>query len=444
MGGTPMPRGGTSRLRSDLGIVGGVFMPNPSQEVPSRGWLIGLLLVALVVRLGWVLHLSASDAALAGLPDQVEYLDLGRNLLAGKGLQFVDPRFGEGGLVKAYRTPGYPAFVAACGGRVRIIRAAQAILDTSTVLAAALLAGRWLRPAFALLAGAGVAANPFLIYFCGLILSETLFIAMLAWGMVLLVRGRGVGGWLAGAAVLALSIHVRPSALGLPLTLGIASLFVRPDLVLPRRGWPVPAGATLLLITVLVLLPWAIRNRLAVGAWVWTTTNGGITLYDGFNPEADGSSNQAFTRTLPQLDGMNEVARSAYLSGKARDYAAAHRWRSVELALLKIGRTWSPIPLSDAFGSKPLYVAAAAGYAIPLFLLAFIGLWASGIGRAGLAFLLLPALYFTVVHALSVGSLRYRIPAEVPMAVAAAGAVAGWSERRAAVREAREAELDAA
>jgi hypothetical protein len=37
--------------------------------------------------------------------------------------------------------------------------------------------------------------------------------------------------------------------------------------------------------------------------------------------------------------------------------------------------------------------------------------------------LMLPAVYFTLLHALSVGSLRYRIPAEVPMAVIAASAL---------------------
>ena len=43
---------------------------------------------------------------------------------------------------------------------------------------------------------------------------------------------------------------------------------------------------------------------------------------------------------------------------------------------------------------------------------------------------LLPALYFTVVHGMSVGSLRYRVPADVPMAVVAASCVAAPISRR--------------
>jgi len=52
----------------------------------------------------------------------------------------------------------------------------------------------------------------------------------------------------------------------------------------------------------------------------------------------------------------------------------------------------------------------------------------AGLGLGGLPgpakrLLLLPAIYFTVAAALSVGSLRYRIPAEPPMAILAASSV---------------------
>ena len=59
----------------------------------------------------------------------------------------------------------------------------------------------------------------------------------------------------------------------------------------------------------------------------------------------------------------------------------------------------------------------AALYSVPFDLLVIWGLWRGSLPRAAKVFLILPALYFTLVHACSVGSLRYRIPAEVPMAV---------------------------
>jgi hypothetical protein len=52
------------------------------------------------------------------------------------------------------------------------------------------------------------------------------------------------------------------------------------------------------------------------------------------------------------------------------------------------------------------------------------GLFSPSLPGSAKMFLLAPAVYLTVVHAMSVGSLRYRIPAEVPMAVIAAACVA--------------------
>src|SRR3954469_21250914 len=144
-----------------------------------------LLLSALAVRLAWALAQPVTDEAIDRLPDQREYLALGRNLLHGQGLKFFDPRFGDE--VWAFRTPGYPLLVAACGGSVRAIRVAQALIDTSTVLAAYLLARRWLTAGPSVVAAGVVAVNPFLVYFTGLILTETLFTAMLAWGMLLVL-----------------------------------------------------------------------------------------------------------------------------------------------------------------------------------------------------------------------------------------------------------------
>ena len=109
----------------------------------------------------------------------------------------------------------------------------------------------------------------------------------------------------------------------------------------------------------------------------------------------------------------------------------------MKLAMIKIARTWSPIPLSNEYGSRRLYVLIAAGYSIPLDLMVVWGLWSGSLGRAAKVYLLIPAVYFTAVHALSVGSLRYRIPAEVPMAVIA---VAGFGVQGSGFRKEPEPE----
>jgi 4-amino-4-deoxy-L-arabinose transferase-like glycosyltransferase len=373
-----------------------------------------LLLLALAIRLVWGQTRPGDPAALAELPDQRQYLELADNLLHGRGLYCYDPRFNSD--VYAYRTPGYPLFLAACGASPRIARAAQALLDASTVLAIYLLASRWLSQRRSFLAAVLVAINPFLIYFSALILSETLFIAMLAWGMFLLQRPPRA---LAGGLILALSILVRPSALALPLLLGITAAILNRD----RRGayprwWPLPPATTMLLMTLAVLLPWAYRNYRVLGHWIWTTTNDGITAYDGFNDEATGASDQRFAGRMPELKDAGEVERDRYLADEASRWARQHLRRVLELAAMKAARMWSPVPLSAEYG-KPLYCCIGALYAIPLDLLAVLGLWYGPLPRAAKVFLFLPAIYLTLIHAASVGSLRYRLPAEGPMAVLA-------------------------
>src|SRR5205823_4252176 len=220
--------------------------------------------------------------------------------------------------------------------------------------------------------------------------------------------------------ILALSVLVRPGALALPVLLGVLAAIVnRPTDPAYHRRWPLPVGTTLLLLTAAALLPWALRNHRVLGEWVWTSTNGGITSYDGFNPDATGASDQSFVAAMPQLRSMSETQRDHYLAEQAQQFVREHPREAVRLAGEKIARTWSPRPLSSEF-SRPLYVAAALAYALPLDLLVILGLARGMVPRTFKLFLLSPAIYLTVAAALSVGSLRYRVPAEVPMCVVGA------------------------
>jgi 4-amino-4-deoxy-L-arabinose transferase-like glycosyltransferase len=393
----------------------------------SRAVITSLILAALAIRLSWSFMAPSDAASLDRLPDQIGYLDLARNLLQRQGFIRIDARFDD--LIRAGRMPLYPLFVAACGASVTAIRIVQAFIDTSTVLAVYLLARRWLttRPSF--LAAAFVAFNPFLIFFSALILTETLFTAMLAWAMVLLAQRIGL---IWGGLVLAATVLLRPSAIGLPVVMGIAGSFLnrsaRPD---RENSWALPVGSTMLFLTVVMLLPWAIRNRVVLGQWVWTTTDSGFVAYDGFNDQATGASEQKSLSSLEwnrRLRRLSEVDRSDLLQQHARQWIAQtireNPARLLQLTAVKIARTWSPIPLSQDFSSRRNMVIAGF-FAIPFDLLVVLGLWKVAMPRAFKVFLIMPAMYFTLMHAMSVGSLRYRVPVEPLLAVlAGAGAFA--------------------
>ncbi len=398
--------------------------------IPPR--LLCLLLLALGLRLGWGLSRPSDTASIEQLPDQREYLELSNHLRQGHGLHFFDPRFKAD--VSAYRTPGYPLFLTACGSSPCAARMAQALIDTSTVLAVYLSSRRWFAIGQSLFAAMLAALNPFLIYFSGLILSETLFTAMLTWGMLLLAGSgnqadnRGLKPHpVLGGLLLALAILVRPSGIGLPVLLGVtAAVLNRDGRKAYWRGWCLRPAALMLSLTFLALAPWAYRNNTVLDRWIWTTTNGGMTAYDGFNDQATGASDQRAIAHLPGVAEASELERDQFFTSQASRWIKAHPGRSIELAVAKILRTWSPVPLSAEYG-KRLYRWVGGLYAVPMDLLVILGLCtgnANGLSRNAKVYLLIPAIYITAIHAMSVGSLRYRLPAEPAMAViAAAGMV---------------------
>jgi hypothetical protein len=70
-----------------------------------------------------------------------------------------------------------------------------------------------------------------------------------------------------------------------------------------------------------------------------------------------------------------------------------------------------------------VYVAVGLGFSVIFDVLLVAGLWQKGLPAPVKWVLLLPAIYFTLAAALSVGSLRYLVPAHGPMAIVAASAL---------------------
>jgi hypothetical protein len=114
---------------------------------------------------------------------------------------------------------------------------------------------------------------------------------------------------------------------------------------------------------------------------------------------------------------MDEVERDEFFAERAHAWIRTHPIQSIRLMGSKIARTWSPFPLSTEYGGKRMYVIVGLCYSLPLYVMILLGLWKSTLASPVKVLLVIPAIYFTGIHALSVGSLRYRIPFEPPMAV---------------------------
>ena len=243
---------------------------------------------------------------------------------------------------------------------------------------------------------------------------------MLAWSLVLVLRQRTV---IVGLLLCAAAIYVRPSGIAMPVALAVLAPWIW-EHVRPFRA------ALLLMtiavgITLVVLAPWALRNRAILGRTVWLTTNGGITLYDGVRPGATGASDQRFVKTMPELQSMSELQRDELFKRLSWQAIREDPLRTMNLAIAKTARTWSPIPLSEQFGSNGLYVLVGLAYGVPLFAFALWGLIRSELPWRMRLLLIAPAILITLMTAFSVGSLRYRLPAEPLLAVIAVSSSGG-------------------
>ncbi len=405
----------------------------PNAAVVLKWASLAIFSLALLLRvMALVLTPTGPDglARSEQFPDQREYLALGRSVYQSHALTFVDPRFNQPTV--AFRMPVYPAMIAALQGKARAVQWMQAVFGALTVFGVMALAkrvgGHRLVP---VIAGVLAAINPLSIAAGVLILTETLTAFVLVWVLVGLTSQGTKARW---AAVF--------TASGLALVSPQWAAFGFVATVLAARLWPVrprvrlAAVAVSLLTTVMVLVPWAARNRILLGEWLPLTTAGGQTLLDGFGPQADGSSNLGpVIDAMPQLGALGELERHHLLTAEAVDEIRAHPLRLPLLAAAKVARTFSPLPLSagtrGAATDGKLNLASLAMGVIcgtTLFLAGTTVLTGGVSQKAGLV--VVAALYVALVAAVSVGSMRYRAAIEPALAVPAGLAVLRLIPRR--------------
>lgn len=399
-------------------------------------WIAAL---ALALRLAWVVVLTLRRGSALEYPDEQLHWEIASRLIHEGVFATADGRL-------VARMPLYPAMLAPLAALgdwgVPAARVLQALLGAAT----AWIGWRWAREALggraAVVAGLLIAIEPYSIFFSALLLSETpytfvgLWLAYAAWRVAARPEQAtlrdGVMVGLLGAA----AIMTRPSAAGLVVLTWLLLAAFDPK----RQRGLLRAGMCALLLAS-VMLPWGLRNREVVGSFAWLSANGGVTLYDGQGPQARGDSDQSFLRDMPELTALGEVERDERLRKLAIEQMMRDPARVLELAWEKLRRTWSLTPNVAAYSSGATAWASAI-FSGGVLALAAVGLLRS-IGRRGetecgtseghrsrrllLTSLWMPVIYYTLLHCLYVGSLRYRLPVMPMVEIAAAAAFASRS-----------------
>lgn len=404
----------------------------------ARKLLITILTMALVLRAVAAVvvtrHVEKFPEPYLIAGDAAGYWELGQHIARGEPYQITgrdnDDLAQESFPRQVARMPGFPvllAFSTRVLGESRLAtRLLLALVGTLACGLVYLLGARLFSTRVGLLAAACSAVSPTLVGFSVLLLSETLFAVMLLLCLLAVTRlvaadrtledpPRLLAAATVGLAALA-ACYVRPGWLAaIPL---FALLWVGMS---QTRQRTLLESMVILLVLVVGLLPWAWRNHQVTGHAVFTTLWVGPSLYDGLNPRATGASDMRFIIDdgLYAQPDMTEFRIDQHYRRAAWDFVSHHPFRTVQLALKKVWRFLKPWPSARQFG-HPWQLLLVTIATLPLYILVCRGCWKWPTGISSFLIVAGPLLYFTALHMVFVGSLRYRIPVEYPLWVLAA------------------------
>ncbi len=317
-------------------------LDEPKMRRQERTCLVTVFLVALAVRVIAAVAWEWRFGPRFVFGDSESYWHLARCLAHCQPY-----RFGDFGTV--FRMPGYPALLAPLfwlfdSPPTLAARIEGSFLGAVAALATAIWAGKLFGGRARWLAGLIMAFHPEMVLSSILILSEAGFLPF--WLVHLLALSQSQAArmvwkrWFLVGCLTGLATLVRPvTVLWLPFCAAVTIPFTKQRLQL------VILWAVCLLGFGLTMAPWWLRNYLATGRWILTTTQAGPTLYDGLNPQATGASEMSFVpKKFRELHKSMPDARpiDLELEFDKRLSAEAIRWAWSSSAGDKLGRRQVP------------------------------------------------------------------------------------------------------
>ena len=351
----------------------------------------------------------------------------------------------------AYTQPLYGWFLAALYWTIDrswlVVGLAQICVAAGTALVVLWTGRRYLSPRAALIATLVSTLHPYLIWHDVHVNREILdqLVGAGIFVLTLLVAEKRTV-WLAASlgVVLGFALLGNSRLIALP-------VFVAGYLLWNRAGiFLVAVGVVLCVLTV---TPWVVRNKVQVGCFALTTD--ARALWKANNVHTYSTlAHGGWIDDVPPLQGAppspQEVADRLKATGKYTPvdecaqmrlfrHATTQFWRRHPGEKLKLMQQatrmlWDPRPIQtesgpEAGGNRHLRTWAEASYAIPLFLLALLGLGV--VPRRFLALALLFLVYETLAAMLFAGATRYRVPWDFALALLAGAAVDRYLARRA-------------
>jgi len=393
-----------------------------------------LFVVAVGLRIGFVLFYPQYPF---GRGDDRGYDEVGWNLATGRGFsaEFTGetPRVPSRspmdvpGSPEVRRGPVYPAFLALIyltfGHDLAAVRVIQALMSAAILL---ILYPR-VQEAFgnevAKLSGVLLAFYPAFISYSGVVLTETLFLfllALLVSALIRAVQSDSPWRWVLAGSLMGITILLRQEALAM------VPVFVA--LILwqfPQRGL-IRKVSLFLLVTVLTVGVWTARNYLVFQEFILVTALGGDDLWLSTTAWTEYPHDDEEFQSLVQ--GLNYIDRNTILRREGIRNILNDPFYYLILCIKRLPRFWigshteQLVGLSDTY--KQYYMHGAFGKLfvkimllganISLILIGVLGAFITlkgGKERLGLTlFFLVPIVVIAIVHFFLPATPRYNVP----------------------------------
>lgn len=340
--------------------------------------LIVVLIVALILRLGWIYAVSPKELS----SDPLTYHNIAVGLLEKNEYR--------SGVKYAYMPPVYPIFIAGVykifGVNPEIVKHMQAALSVLSCVWIYLLARLLISPGAGLWAAGFFATYPQFIRYSGELWSETLFFFLFIPALIFLYKGLEKWPYHILAGVL----------LGLcGLIREIGFLFIVPVVIwlyfvlIKTKGlkYFLLSFTMIFLFMSAVIYPWAKRNYEIFNKFIPISTNGGINFYMGNNPDATGEFKWKLvpgTQWPDHVEGISEeeikaLELSTYEHGykEGLKFIIDHPGQFLGLAFKKLYLYWAPPYFSlqlNEFSAETAFRILWILYDVALLCLAFVSI----------------------------------------------------------------------
>ena len=387
----------------------------------SKRILFFILITAALIRMPVAILMGDHVVELPGIQDQISYDALARSLLDGRGYSFTENwyPFTKANTPTAHWSFLYPLYLAGtyavAGYHPLVARLIQGVLGGVLLCFLVYKLGRKLVSEETGLVGAGLTAvYGYFIYYNAALMTETFSIILVLLALHLsleLKEDPTPGRWVWLGFSLGLAALLRQTVL-------LFAPFLLLWLFLELRDKNVRWGyfAVPIVIIVLLITPWTLRNFQVYDSFLLLNSNAGYALYASNNPNmgSDWQNEHVVVPVPEELKGLNEAQLDRALTQRGLDFILADPGRIFLLNLNKIleyVRFW---PTRESSQISNINRVLSFGLYLPFMLL---GLWISFARWRNFVPLYLFMVIHTGIHLLSWPAPRYRLPIDAILMV---------------------------